>query len=317
MKKSCSRNRYQILLAAGLLIAVAGCNQNNTVDHAANKQLVVMAKKDCGVFSDGIGFYVCTHGYAQKLFWTKSSKGKPKKDDIMTISTDSGIYAYGMDFSTTMGVTGGLSVAFPAPPLLAGYGFGYVGDGSKSLNRYWAADFLPVKGYEAEVYKIIFRGPVGSLKDGNLEYQYMAFLLPGNKAYYFKYDSEKKRQQEKLLREKVSSALSNAGRTYAGVLISKALIFDEKRLPFKIRFLTFDQNTGEVVAEASGIGEAEVIVFKGKLLDYDHLKLATEDGNVQWDLELTDNRVFSGFYGTQDGLTSKRVVITLLDSAKS
>ncbi len=50
----------------------------------------------------------------------------------------------------------------------------------------------------------------------------------------------------------------------------------------------------------------------GKLLDYDHLKLATEDGSVQWDLELTENRVFSGFYGTKDGLTSKRVEIALL-----
>ncbi len=66
------------------------------------------------------------------------------------------------------------------------------------------------------------------------------------------------------------------------------------------------------MAEVSGIEEDEVIVFKGKLLEYDHLKLATEDGSVQWDLELTDNRIFSGFYGTKDDLTSKRVEIALL-----
>lgn len=250
-------------------------------------------------FKEGIGFYVAIDGVPYPLGWTKDTDKQATESDIVQIPFDAQFYSYGLDFSTG------------TAPHILGYGLSYLDMNGQRHGR-WAARFVPVAGYDQKVYRIIFEGPYEQLRNDKLQYHFWALEVPGREGFLFHFATTKFAEEQKKLRAFITQALSAKDTSYKGKLSARALIFDATVTPFHIRFTSFDEKTGNVEAEASGLNEKKKVKFTGQLVGIRQLTLKQVGGDIAWDLQLSEERKLTGAYSKD--MSTFEVEIALEDA---
>jgi hypothetical protein len=265
--------------------------------------------KNYGLKFNCIGFYVTIDGVPNALQWTKNTTSQAIESDIIQIPPDAQFYSYGLDFSVG-GMTG------PQPPNLLGYGLSYM-DTNGSLQGAWAARFVPVAGYDQKVYRIVFEGPYDDLRNDKVQYRFWAFDVPGNnQGFLFHFNTVKFAEEQKEQHDFISKTLSNKDKIYNGKLTVSMPGATLQVIPFQIQFTSYDEKTGKVDAEVSGLNGNEKVKFTGQLVNIRELTLKKVEGDNSldsvWNLQLLGQNKLIATYA--NGINSVKVEITLLDT---
>ena len=257
-------------------------------------------------FKDGIGFYVVMDGVAVPLTWTEDTRLRPTDEAIIQVSSDAEFYAYGLDFSR-----GSLPGTGPLPPHLLGYSMSYL-DANEQRQGHWAARFVPVAGYDQQVYRIMFEGPYDDLMKGKFAYRAWMFELGGNQGYFFHSTGVKYAEEQRKLAAFITQALQSTGRHYPGRMTSRTRQGSDSQ-PFSLRFTSYDPKSGKVEAEALGWNGQNVTKFEGQLVGPRFLTLKEVNGGAVWDLQLTTQMKLTGVYAS--GPSSYNLEISLGEPA--
>jgi hypothetical protein len=265
-------------------------------------------RKNYGLkFDQGIGLYVTINGVPSALGWTSDTTIQADESKFNIVPPDAQFYSYGLDF-THGGMTGSL------PPHLLGYGFSYM-DTNGNLQGMWAARFVPVSGYDQQVYRIYFDGPYDDLKNDKIQYRFWAFDVPGNKqGYLFHFNTVKSANEEKEQNDFFSKTLSNKDKIYNGkfsILLQGQTLLSVT--PFQIQFTSYDEKTGNVEADVSGLNGNEKVKFTGQLVNNRQLILKKVAGDKTiddvWKLQLLgQNELIYTYY---NDVNEGKVEITL------
>lgn len=310
-----SRQRNLGVLVLGLCLSISCSTADKEQGVDAHETRSAIAQIEQLTFDDGIGFYWAADGIAHYLYWPTAPTSRAPDSSIIDVPTYARFFSYGLDFS---GANGSLTRSFTvAPPHLTGYSFHYrTVDGTRkpSGTSAWPVRFLPVNGYTEKVYEIIFDGPIERMRNGDLQHRYFALELPSDQAYLLRFDSAAYDEEREEQMARLSKALSNSDRLFLGEITVQTMLFNPDVQEFKVRFLRFDRESGEIVAEV--LRDSRTTRMEGAVLNPYRIELRDDESEVRWELQYAGNGVYVAQYSKQHlSVVTVTIDLSVNDSA--
>lgn len=245
-----------------------------------------------------IGYYAASQGETHFLHWPE--KNPPKNpDELMVLPADVEFYSVGI--SPTRGPLG-----YDLPPHMIGYNFSFKSS-HPTGNRFWPIYFSPIADTNPQIYRMIIEGPVNALIEGKISYEYCQLNLPGHddRAFFFRFDSPKKREEIEAQAEALRSVLSASNSEWPTEINSTAfLVFSSGKRNCTAKFTDFDSKTGNFLLTISDTSKpSDSIEFDGKWSSARQLVLKQRGDASEWSLIYKDGKLNGERIGEVSGVS--------------